>query len=220
MTATIIAVGTRDVRVTLRPNTRRSPAGYGWTSSGFTISCRPTSTRYAIGTAANRPSAALHRVRVARTPGARRLRHDQPGHEGPRHHDDADVRRQEPDPQVAARQDGAPVERDVVGEERDPEGERDGQAADDGADDRSRRAPELAPPDLEPSPPADLRGRAPVSGGGRHRRRGPRACAAPGSSPACAARAAPPSPRNGRAPPRCSRSRRRSAGRRSSAGPG
>ena len=119
--------------------------------SGLTSSCRTTRTRYAIGTAANSPSARLHGVRVARrspAPVGSGTDEERQHRAGDQH--DRDVQREREQAQVTARQRGAAVERDVVGEEQ----RRRARARPRGCvitarNTGPRRAPELAPADLD-----------------------------------------------------------------------
>ena len=115
------------VQVPLRPTPpARAPRARSPATAGPAAASRSRGGRRARDTRSGRRRTGRARHSTACAwrgrAGAGRLGHDQPGHDGPGHDDDGDVRREEPDPQVAARQDDAPVERDVVGEERRPPG--------------------------------------------------------------------------------------------------
>src|SRR3954451_20318321 len=89
-----------------------------------------------------------------RGPGPAGLRADQPRDDAADEEDDGDVEHEVQRPQVAPGQPDAAPDRDVVREVADAEDDRDDEARQDGADDRPRRVPELAPADLDLRPPA------------------------------------------------------------------
>ena len=100
-------------------------------SSGFTISCEQHQDEVRDRHRGEQPERGAPR-RARRPPRARPggQRDHQPRDQRAGDEHDRHVRGQERQPQVPAGQDGAAVERDVVGEERDAHHDRDGQARD------------------------------------------------------------------------------------------